>query len=608
MTTRINLDLDFPGGTPAAHATVTVQLMSGTAGGSDGATVIGDTRRVVLDSSGTGSIDLTGNDDITPANTFYAFTLVGASPALVRYIDVPADDGTYDLGDVAIQVAAPVAPVVYPAPSAGTDNAVLQTNGTSASWVVLPVGDLADVDTTTTAPTDGQAMVWNAAGSKWAPATIAGGSGGGTATVVDYLFGVAAVDGTATSFDFMSYTFGTSASGDVPANYTSIANIPNVATLQAGLGGTGDQTVTVFVPAQNGVYTFTPNTVDTAWTEVDTVAAVFVSGNANYVWVLTDAANHPNEGSTLPYTTGVGLTAGVGTVGSALDSLEGTLDGHRWVSAVADTNVDTTDFGNATFTYGDLRFVDGDAAATTHCYVWLRGQSTSSEDGIWKVDITTYAGTQYFDPDVFDPPGNGAMRQISNPGHRDHGMEWEWLDSDSTNWQLRSTATPASSVGTWVLRNNPAGEDVIVRLGTDQTHPSTSVTPADTTGYAVAVQAGVTYAIEGHAFVLGDVANDMKIGATFPAGTMKMSVASIYRTSSSFPAAQSVVGIITTTGDSTDGVATFPSDVTAVDLRGTYVCTTSGTLQIQHAQRSAGVATVPATIQAGSYLRLIPIT
>ena len=40
------------------------------------------------------------------------------------------------------------------------------------------IDDLSDVDTTTTAPTDGQALVWDNANSTWKPDTVSGGGGG----------------------------------------------------------------------------------------------------------------------------------------------------------------------------------------------------------------------------------------------------------------------------------------------------------------------------------------------------------------------------------------------------------------------------------------------
>lgn len=41
------------------------------------------------------------------------------------------------------------------------------------------ISDLQDVDTVTTAPTDGQSLVWNSAQGKWLPGTVSGGTGSG---------------------------------------------------------------------------------------------------------------------------------------------------------------------------------------------------------------------------------------------------------------------------------------------------------------------------------------------------------------------------------------------------------------------------------------------
>lgn len=59
------------------------------------------------------------------------------------------------------------------------------TASNAAEWVAAQsVTALADVDTESSAPTDGQVLSWDASGSKWVPAD--GGSGGGLApTVVD---------------------------------------------------------------------------------------------------------------------------------------------------------------------------------------------------------------------------------------------------------------------------------------------------------------------------------------------------------------------------------------------------------------------------------------
>jgi hypothetical protein len=51
-------------------------------------------------------------------------------------------------------------------------------SGALTSAGAASIDDLSDVDTTSVAPTDGQALVWDNANSKWEPGTIAGGSGG----------------------------------------------------------------------------------------------------------------------------------------------------------------------------------------------------------------------------------------------------------------------------------------------------------------------------------------------------------------------------------------------------------------------------------------------
>lgn len=47
----------------------------------------------------------------------------------------------------------------------------------------VSIDDLSDVDTTTSAPTDGQALVWNNSASEWRPGTVATSGGGASVTV-----------------------------------------------------------------------------------------------------------------------------------------------------------------------------------------------------------------------------------------------------------------------------------------------------------------------------------------------------------------------------------------------------------------------------------------
>ena len=58
----------------------------------------------------------------------------------------------------------------------------------AGNWVKLldankSIDLLSDVDTSSAAPTNGQALVWDAGGSKWKPGTVSGGGGGGGTTL-----------------------------------------------------------------------------------------------------------------------------------------------------------------------------------------------------------------------------------------------------------------------------------------------------------------------------------------------------------------------------------------------------------------------------------------
>lgn len=65
----------------------------------------------------------------------------------------------------------------YPSNTADTTITLPQSSGTLATTADVPtsIDDLSDVDTSTAAPTDGQALVWDNANSKWEPGTVSGG-------------------------------------------------------------------------------------------------------------------------------------------------------------------------------------------------------------------------------------------------------------------------------------------------------------------------------------------------------------------------------------------------------------------------------------------------
>lgn len=65
--------------------------------------------------------------------------------------------------------ASDLSDVTYTTPTTGD---VLQWSGTAWTNSGISIDELSDVDTTTVAPTDGQALVWDNANSKWEPGTI----------------------------------------------------------------------------------------------------------------------------------------------------------------------------------------------------------------------------------------------------------------------------------------------------------------------------------------------------------------------------------------------------------------------------------------------------
>ena len=66
-----------------------------------------------------------------------------------------------------------------------TSGAYGDLSGTPAAYASTSIDALSDVDTTTSAPTNGQTLVWNSAGSKWLPGTVGAGDMVGPASATD---------------------------------------------------------------------------------------------------------------------------------------------------------------------------------------------------------------------------------------------------------------------------------------------------------------------------------------------------------------------------------------------------------------------------------------
>lgn len=73
-------------------------------------------------------------------------------------------------------------PALAAVATAGTYSSLSGLPSIPAAYSATSIDALSDVDTTTSAPTNGQTLVWSSAGGKWLPGTISGGGGGTLAT------------------------------------------------------------------------------------------------------------------------------------------------------------------------------------------------------------------------------------------------------------------------------------------------------------------------------------------------------------------------------------------------------------------------------------------
>jgi len=158
--TKIAFAARYADDTPYAYGRLTIRLVDGGSGAAlpNG---LGVTPRTVnLDADGEAIVDLTPNADISdPVGTFYAVTVNDSTPTVVRYIEVPAPNGSgnseipYDWDDDTIQRLAVNPPTSIPAPGSGTVGQVV-TVVDNGDGKVYELGDLTDtgVDVTASAP------------------------------------------------------------------------------------------------------------------------------------------------------------------------------------------------------------------------------------------------------------------------------------------------------------------------------------------------------------------------------------------------------------------------------------------------------------------------
>jgi len=211
-------------------------------------------------------------------------------------------------------------------------------------------------------------------------------------------------------------------------------------------------------------------------------------------------------------------------------------------------------------------------------YWWVLHDQPAIGGGGGAVDsVNGQTGTVVLDAgDVgADAAGSAAAAQAAS----------QPLDADLT--ALAGLTNPATRIPTTVV------------LASDSSVTS-STTLANTGTLSASVANGQTIVIDAMLFVTGDSAGDLKVALTTPSGTLNVAVVGISNSASSFPANTTVAGVLTTSGTSVDVLGTVTGSTTCVWLKGTFVASAAGTVQVQHAQRtSSGTAT---TVKAGSML------
>lgn len=128
--------------------------------------------------------------DASPADGFITYNIVAAETTNGAFIRLSGDDASIDDIKIAsganITVTRTDANTITLSSTSYTGNITGNVTGnvtgnagtvTNGVYTTSSVNALADVDTVTTAPTSGQALVWN--GTNWIPGSVASGGGGG---------------------------------------------------------------------------------------------------------------------------------------------------------------------------------------------------------------------------------------------------------------------------------------------------------------------------------------------------------------------------------------------------------------------------------------------
>lgn len=269
----------------------------------------------------------------------------------------------------------------------------------------IEVDDLADVDTSTTAPSNGQALVWSTATLNWRPGSVASGGGSGSLDLIRYQYNIASTTTTITGVDIngetLSYTddnLNVYLNG-VRLSYGQDYTATNGTSVVLAVAATGGSYVEIetWTPGSGGgalddlsdVAITSPSNGQvlkyngTAWVNGTDATGGGGGGGASAIDDLTDVTiTSPSSGQVLKYngTVWVNSTDSTGTTINAINDIGDVVittasagqvlkyDGTNWVNAADATGASATwtvVTANTTATAGALLLVDTTSASVT---------------------------------------------------------------------------------------------------------------------------------------------------------------------------------------------------------------------------------------------------
>ena len=189
-----------------------------------------------------------------------------------------------------------------------------------------------------------------------------------------------------------------------------------------------------------------------AWFDLGTASQILtVSGAGGALeWKSPSAISYGLTDADISHN-GVGLFDTAETVGQGINAAEAALDRWQFVKAYSTTNVNLALYVGVGSVATQPTLDDGIAPPEdTACDVYLFGQSTAAENGLYQVNATTGVWTKYVEPTQFDP-GNGHRVNCT-----ENGANFIYLDDGIVGNVARSrrasdfaAASEASGNGQW---------------------------------------------------------------------------------------------------------------------------------------------------------------